>query len=409
MVKNLKNIYSLDGLIIKKKNLQIIQVINMLRVFSSLRFFKIDYYPFGYDKFLKFYNDLVKFSIYKSYVVFLKGFNFYFKQILNKNLFLKKKLGYKIKYFLTWYQKNIIRVFGKLYLKKYKSFLQFKFRFKKLKKVIYLKKHKFGNRVKKTKKQIYRENIKMKFFSNLIKNKKNLQIIHHYIKNRYTKSLKRKHMYLKKNKKNNSNHLRKIFSDNIIYRKIKKKRKLLYKKLRINFKGNFMEKKESALKFFKILYKDKSKKKIKWLLKRRKKKFIRKYFLIKKYKRIVTRRKKRTGILHFRMYYSNYYITLTDLSHNVIFSCSAGSVSETNNKKTKMSNVISMPIFYRLIFFLRAFKIRNLKFVFRNRIDKIFFSALHFFKKRGYKIKSFSFVQKAAHHLGQRKQKPRRI
>ena len=109
------------------------------------------------------------------------------------------------------------------------------------------------------------------------------------------------------------------------------------------------------------------------------------------------------------MYYSNYYITLTDLSHNVIFSCSAGSVSDTNNKKTKMSNVVSMPIFYRILFFLRAFKIKNLKFVFRNRIDKIFFNALHFFKKRGYKIKSFSFVKKAPHHLGQRKQKPRRI
>ena len=124
---------------------------------------------------------------------------------------------------------------------------------------------------------------------------------------------------------------------------------------------------------------------------------------------MIFRKKKRTGILHFRMYYSNYYVTLTDLSHNVIFSCSAGSVSDTNNKKTKMSNVVSMPIFFRILFFLRAFKIRNLKFVFRNRMDKMFFSALHFFKKRGYKIKSFSFVQKVAHHLGQRKQKPRRI
>jgi len=109
------------------------------------------------------------------------------------------------------------------------------------------------------------------------------------------------------------------------------------------------------------------------------------------------------------MYYSNYYVTLTDLSHNVIFSCSAGSVSDTNNKKTKMSNVVSMPIFYRILFFLRAFKIRNLKFVFRNRMDKMFFTSLKFFKKRGYKIRSISFVQKAPHHLGQRKQKPRRI
>ena len=109
------------------------------------------------------------------------------------------------------------------------------------------------------------------------------------------------------------------------------------------------------------------------------------------------------------MFYSNYYVTLTDLSSNVIFSCSAGSVSSSNNKKTKMSNAVAMPILYRIVFFLKAFKIRNLKFVFRTRMDKMFFIALHFFKDRGYRIKSFSLVQRAPHHLGQRTQKPRRI
>ena len=109
------------------------------------------------------------------------------------------------------------------------------------------------------------------------------------------------------------------------------------------------------------------------------------------------------------MFYSNYYVTLTDLSHNVIFSCSAGSVSDTNNKKTKMSNVVSMPIFFRILFFLRAFRIKNLKFVVRNRMDKMCFSALKFFKKKGYRIRSFSFVKRGPHHLGQRTQKPRRI
>ena len=60
------------------------------------------------------------------------------------------------------------------------------------------------------------------------------------------------------------------------------------------------------------------------------------------------------------MYYSNYYVTLTDLSHNVIYTCSAGSVSSSGNKKTKMSNVVAIPIFFRIAFFLRAFKIKNL-------------------------------------------------
>ena len=131
---------------------------------------------------------------------------------------------------------------------------------------------------------------------------------------------------------------------------------------------------------------------------------------MKKYKRIISRRKnKRTGILHFRMYYSNYYITLTDLSYNVIYSCSAGSVSDTNNKKTKMSNVVAMPIFYRILFFLRAHKIKNLKFVARTDMEKLFSNALLFFKTKYYNIKSVSVIKKAPHHLGQRKQKPRRI
>ena len=109
------------------------------------------------------------------------------------------------------------------------------------------------------------------------------------------------------------------------------------------------------------------------------------------------------------MYYSNYYVTLTDLSHNVIYACSAGSVSSSDNKKTKMSNAVALPIFFRIIFFLRAFKIRTLKFVFRARMDKMFFIALNFFQKKGYKIKTYSMVHRVPHHLGQRKQKPRRI
>lgn len=251
----------------------------------------------------------------------------------------------------------------------------------------------------------------MHFFSDLLKRKKNLQVVHHYLKNRFSKTLKKKVLYFRKKKFNTDNALRERFADNILNKKIRKrkKKKVLYKKLRLKFKGNFEQKTESANNLFKLLYNDKSKKRIIFMLKKRNRKFRRKYFLIRKYKRLAFRRKKRTGILHFRKYYSNYYITLTDLSHNVIFSCSAGSVSDTNNKKTKMSNVVSMPIFFRIKFFLQAFKIRNLKFVFRNKMDKVFFNAIHFFTKRGYNIKSYSFVKRMPHHLGQRKQKPRRI
>lgn len=403
MKKKFNNIYNLDGLMIHKKSWQVIKVINILRIFSSLHFFKIDYYPFDYKKYLIFYNELVKYAMCYSFIKFYKGIYIFFLKILNQNKFLKKNLGFEIQFLLICYQKYILKII-KDYIKKFKHFNKLKFKFIKLKKINYLQKYKFGKRIKKL---TIKENLKMQFFSNLLKNEKNLKIIHHYVHSKFKKSFKKKVMYLKRKK--TLRLLKKQFSNNLIFKKIRKKKtkKILYKKLRLNFKGNFLEKKESAINLFKILSKDK--KKIIGFLKNRKKKFWRKYFLIKKYKRKILKRKKRTGILHFRMYYSNYYITLTDLSHNVIFSCSAGSVSDTNNKKTKMSNVVSLPIFYRIIFFLRAFKIKNLKFVFRNRIDKIFFNALHFFKKRGYKIKSFSFVKKAPHHLGQRKQKPRRI
>ena len=100
MVKKLKNFYSLDGLIIKKKNLQIIQVINAIRIFSSLGFFKVDYYPFSYNKFVKFYNELVIFAMYHNYLKFLKGVYYYLVDILNKNSFFKKNLNSEMKFIL---------------------------------------------------------------------------------------------------------------------------------------------------------------------------------------------------------------------------------------------------------------------------------------------------------------------
>jgi len=87
----LKNVYSLDGLLLKKKDLQVIKVINILRIFSSLRFFKVDYYPFDYNKFLCFYNNLIKYIIFKKYLVHLKGVHFYFLNIFLKNKNLRKK------------------------------------------------------------------------------------------------------------------------------------------------------------------------------------------------------------------------------------------------------------------------------------------------------------------------------
>lgn len=128
---------------------------------------------------------------------------------------------------------------------------------------------------------------------------------------------------------------------------------------------------------------------------------------MKKFKRMF--RKQRTAILHFKKYYSNYYITLTDLSYNVLFSCSAGSVSDTNNKKTKTSTVVTTPMFWKIMVFLKANRIRKLKYEIQNRGDKFFYNALHFFKKKRFRIKSISYIKKSPHHFGQREKKQRRI
>jgi len=104
-----------------------------------------------------------------------------------------------------------------------------KFRFKKLKKVRYLEKHDFNSNNVNVKKQVKQDNTKMNFFSNLLK-KKNLRIIHHYLKYRHSKTLKKKRLYLKKKKENTKYFVQKKLSDSIlfkkIYKKVRKKKKI---------------------------------------------------------------------------------------------------------------------------------------------------------------------------------------
>jgi len=225
MAKNLKSIYSLGGLLIKKKSLHVIQAINILRVFSSLRFFKVDYYPFDYGKFVKFYNELVVFAMYHNYLKFFKGVYSYLLTILKNNVFFKKNLNSEMKFILKWYKKSIFKYIRRKYLNKYKTLLYHKFKFIRLRKIYYLQKVKFGNKVKKSKGQLLKENKKMEFFSNLVNKKKNLLVIHHYLSYRFKKSLKKKFLYLRKQKQNTKDFIRHKFSDEIVYKKIKKKKK----------------------------------------------------------------------------------------------------------------------------------------------------------------------------------------
>src|ERR1700761_1486326 len=255
------NLYSLDGLLIKRKNLQIIKAINLLRIFSSLHFFKVDYYPFDYKKYIIFYNQLVRNCIYFNFFNSYKSIVVYFLNVLNKNKILRNKFGFEIEYMLDGYSKTLLKILKGLNLKKYKSFVNAKFKFKKLRKVRYLEKHKSVKKKKKTKQQVLKENIKMKFFSDLAKRIQNLKVIHHYIRFRYTKSLKRKFRYLRKKNKNTYGFLLKRRSDDLIYKRIRKKksRKVIFTKFRINFKGKFAEKKEAAADLFKKISKNKRK------------------------------------------------------------------------------------------------------------------------------------------------------
>jgi hypothetical protein len=227
--KKLKSIYSLDGLLIRKKSLLIIKVINILRILSSLRFFKVDNYPFDYEKFVRFYNKLVKSIMYQYYLDNIKAYYYYFIDILINNNYFKNSEIFEIKKFLKRYRKAFIYNI-RCKIDKFLNLLNHKFKFKKLKKIYYLKKFKYNRKVKKSKKQILRENKKMQFFGNLVKNKKNLLVIHHYVTFRFKDSLKKKFRYFGKQKKNTSDFIRYRFSKYLITKEFRKKKKLLYKK-----------------------------------------------------------------------------------------------------------------------------------------------------------------------------------
>jgi len=117
----------------------------------------------------------------------------------------------------------------------------------------------------------------------------------------------------------------------------------------------------------------------------------------------------KAAILHFKNSYSNYFITLTDLSFNVIYSCSSGLISYSNNKKQKISSVVCYPMFYRILNVLKKFRIKKLLFVIKGSFDKFFYNAFFFFKEHFYRIGTLSVIKSLPHHLGQRKCKARRI
>jgi hypothetical protein len=84
-------------------------------------------------------------------------------------------------------------------------------------------------------------------------------------------------------------------------------------------------------------------------------------------------------------------------------------VSTSNNKKTKTSTVVCIPMFFKILTILKAFRIKNLKFELKSGMDKHFRSAFEFFIKKHMQVKTISLVSRDPHHLGQRTNKPRRV
>lgn len=182
------------------------------------------------------------------------------------------------------------------------------------------------------------------------------------------------------------------------------KKKITYKKYSFFYIKNFISSVKKNNKLLKCLYSNILKLDINNKLSNLFDKYKYKRSLEKKFEK-----KDRTAILHFKKCETNYIITITDLSFNVIFTCSAGMVSDTNNKKTKITSAVCISMFLKLIEHLKNYQIKNIRFQLINKFDIFFYNAFNFFRRRGFKIQAISYINKDAHHLGQRKRKPRRV
>ena len=101
-----KKLYALEYLMSEKKSLlQRIEILKILKFFFNLRLFKkrsISLFSNSYrynNIFLKFYNKLIKFMIYRHFLNYMKGIYLYFKKLYYKYI-INKQLCYEIKYFL---------------------------------------------------------------------------------------------------------------------------------------------------------------------------------------------------------------------------------------------------------------------------------------------------------------------
>jgi hypothetical protein len=238
--------------------------INVLKYFSSLRYFKAKNYPF--DEFLHICNSFLKNYTYNLYFwyffAYCKGLIFFLKD-LKKNKFLKR-IYYDLMLTFKRLEKNYNHI-KILYLKNFKLFLKLKYKMIKIRKVIFLVEPKEPieklNR-KKTKEELLLDK-KIAFSKIVLKFLNKLKVKRHSIRYKVKKVTKKIYKYLKKKKKNTFPYVLKKLSYFLTYRK-EKKRKGQKKKAvkffsRYNNKGTFKERKAADLKLYKSLYKNEKK------------------------------------------------------------------------------------------------------------------------------------------------------
>lgn len=190
------------------------------------------------------------------------------------------------------------------------------------------------------------------FVKRFFKNRVKLNLFYEYFVYRYKKLFKKRIVYFRKKKRNNFFFLRKKLVFYLIYKKWKRKKYIKLKYLYLNLcnkKKRYLYK-DKKIEYIKKMF-DKyfiNKRCFKRFIRRCKRLFRCKYFLMKKFKRLKIK-KIRIGILYFRSYYFNYYVMLIDLLYNVICLFFVGLVSEFNNKKIKMLKVVVMLIFFCIL------------------------------------------------------------
>ena len=116
---------------------------------------------------------------------------------------------------------------------------------------------------------------------------------------------------------------------------------------------------------------------------------------------------KSIGILVFSKSFSNIFITLLDLKRRLIIVKTSGSSHVGFSKRKKISPNAVEFIVKKLFFYLKFYKILNLKIIFKTRVSTHTYNFVKLLLKRGFRILTIE-SRKRVPHNGCRQRKIRR-